>query len=117
MKLCNLLLISISNNISVYFFIMEKRKSNELRQLSKQKAGLGMRDSLVPFQPIVNRRKSSFFRSFNGRTSLRKRVQLSVIRKVGSIKSGQQDWFKQTSTDIGTDSEYEDIEDENEDNY
>lgn len=111
------IVISISNNISVYFFIMEKRKSNELRQLSKQKAGLGMRDSLVPFQPIVNRRKSSFFRSFNGRTSLRKRVQLSVIRKVGSIKSGQQDWFKQTSTDIGTDSEYEDIEDENEDNY
>ena len=105
--------ISISSNISVYFFIMEKRKSTELRQLSKQKAGLGMRDSLVPFQPIVNRRKSSFFRSFNGRSSLRKRVQQNEFRKTGSIKTGKQDWFRQTSTDIGTDSEYEDIEDDN----
>ena len=109
------IVLSISSKISVYFFIMEKTKSYELRQLSKQKAGLGMRDSLVPFQPIVNRRKSSFFRSFNGRTSLRRRVQQSVIRKTGSIKSVQQDWFRQTSTDIGTDSEYEDIEDETED--
>ena len=108
--------ISISSTISVYFFIMEKRKSDQLRQLSKQKAGLGMRDSLVPFQPIVNRRKSSFFRSFNGRTSLRRRVEQSVIRKVGPIKAAQTDWFRQTSTDTGTDSEFEDIEDDNVDN-
>ena len=109
--------ISISSNVSVYFFIMEKRKSTELRQLSKQMAGLGMRDSLVPFQPIVNRRKSSFFRSFNGRSSLRKRIQQNELRKTVSIKAGKLDWFRQTSTDIGTDSEYEDIEDDDEVNY
>ena len=35
------IVISITSDVSVYFFIKEKKKSEELRQLSKQKAGLG----------------------------------------------------------------------------
>ena len=104
---------------SVYFFIVDSKHSEELRQLNKQIAGLGLKDSLTSYQPIINRRKSSFFRSFNGRASLKKRVRQSLHRKLrrDSSKSISKklEWYQQTSTDIGTDCEYEDLDDNDDD--
>ena len=103
---------------AVYFFIVDRKHSEELRQLNKQVAGLGLKDSLTSYQPIVNRRKSSFFRSFNGRASLKRRVRLSLHRKLrresSKTMSKKPEWYQQTSTDIGTDCEYEDLLDDDE---
>ena len=96
---------------------MDRKRSYEVRQLTKQVAGLGMKDSLTLFQPIMKRRKSSFFRSFDNRASLQKRVRQSLKRKVGHASSSSMcrtEWYKQTSTDIGTDSEYEDVDEDEE---
>ena len=103
------IVINLSDSDSVFFFIIDSHRSKDVRQLTKQVAGLGLRDSLTYFQPIVKRRKSSFFRSFNNRESLKRRLQKSMKRKFGHNK-GKVEWYQQTSTDIGTDCEYEDIE-------
>ena len=95
---------------AVYFFILDRKHSKVLRQLTNETAGLGMKDSLTSYQKIVNRRKSSFFGSFKGKASLKKRVRQSLHKKFGRhlpecVQKKQ--WDQQTTTDIGTDSEYE----------
>ena len=98
--------INLSDTDSVFFFILDKSRSEDIRQLTKQVAGLGLKDSLTPFQPIVKRRKSSFFRSFNDRASLRMRLQRSLKKKRGL----NVEWYQQKNQDCGTD--WEDVEDE-----
>ena len=70
---------------AVYFFIVERKHSKELRQLTKQTAGLGLKDSLTSYQPVINRRKSSFFGSFkrNRKASLTRRVMQNLHQKFG----------------------------------
>ena len=101
------IVISLNHNDSVFFFILSRSSSGEVRQLTRQVAGLGLKDSLSPFQPIVKRRKSSFFRSFNDRASLRKRLERSLKRKFG-LNVGQVDWYQRNSSNLSTD--WEDVE-------
>ena len=106
------IVINLSETNSVFFFIIDRQKgSQDIRQLNKQVAGLGLKDSLSSFQPIVKRRKSSFFRSFNDRASLKRRMQRSMKRKFGFDREKVR-WFQQTCSDSGTDGDYEDIEEE-----
>ena len=106
------IVINLSETDSVFFFIIDRQKgSQDIRQLNKQVAGLGLKDSLSPFQPIVKRRKSSFFRSFNDRASLKRRMQRSLKRKFGFDREKVR-WFQQTCSDSGTDGDYENIEEE-----
>ena len=106
------IVINLSETDSVFFFIIDRQKcSQDIRQLNKQVAGLGLKDSLSPFQPIVKRRKSSFFRSFNDRASLKRRMQRSLKRKFG-FEIEKVRWFQQTCSDSGTDADYEDVEEE-----
>ena len=108
------IVINLSETNSVFFFILDRQKgSKDIRQLNKQVAGLGLKDSLSPFQPIVKRRKSSFFRSFNDRASLKRRMQRSLKRKFGFDREKVR-WFQQTCSDSGTEADYEDIEEEKE---
>ena len=106
------IVINLSETNSVFFFILDRQKgSKDIRQLNKQVAGLGLKDSLSPFQPIVKRRKSSFFRSFNDRASLKRRMQRSLKRKFGFDREKVR-WFQQTCSDSGTEADYEDIVEE-----
>ena len=102
---------NVSANSKVFFFIAMK-DTNEVRHLSRAIAGTGCKESLNTYQPIVNRRKSSFFRSFNGKASLKKRIRISLKRKIKSeyLTNKKTAWFQQTSTDIGTD--YDDSDEE-----
>ena len=96
---------------AVYFFILDRKHSKVVRQLTKETAGLGMKDSLTSYQTIVNRRKSSFFGSFNRKASLKRRVRQSLHqkfeRRLPKCVQKRPEWEQQTTTDSGTDSEYE----------
>ena len=98
----------------VFFFIksVDDNKA-EVRVPNNAGAGLGEKDTLSVYRPLLLRHKSSFFRSYNGKTaSLRKKVQAS-LRKKAVARQGRQDtvmsykpvksepaWWQQTSTDM-----------------
>ena len=114
--------ISLDKTIRVFFFIINKEDPKEIRQQTKAIAGIGTKDSLSTYRPIIERSRSSFFRSFNGRASLNRRVKLSLKKKIGKnsfrIRSKQKsEWFAQTSTDIASefDDDSEDKDDDSED--
>ena len=98
----------------MFFFILDMEDSKEVRQQSKALAGVGSKDSLTTYRPIIKRSRSSFFRSFDNRAELNRRIASSLKKKVGrkyKKMSSKPAWFMQTSTDIGTDYEYEETED------
>ena len=97
-----------------FFFIKSAEESPEVWQLDKASAGIGSKQSLCLYRPIIKRSRTAFFRSFNGRESLKRRVRRSLKRKSGKdgfILNGKtrDAWFKETSIDIATD--YEDDDD------
>ena len=105
--------ISLDISTKIFFFIFDQ--SDEVRHQTRDTAGTGLKESLSTYRPIVKRSRSSFFRSFNRRESLNKRIRQSLKKKIGkeSFKCSnklKKAWFQQTSNDIGTD--YSD-EDEN----
>ena len=107
--------INMNTFSRVFFFIKDEEYSNEVSQLNKATAGIGTKHSLCTYRPIMKRSRTSFFRSFNERESLNRRIKKSLKKKIGkeSIKIKSKDktaWYKQTSTDISTDveSDYED---------
>ena len=106
----------------VFFFIKSAEdKNREIIVPNNAGAGLGEKDSLSMYRPLLLRHKSSFFRSYAGKNaSLRRKVQASLRRKAVSRQSKQQtamsykpagsepDWWQQTSTDAS--SGYDDTE-------
>ena len=98
--------INMAMNTRMFFFISDQ--ANEVRQQSRSMAGTGSKDSLSTYRPIIKRSRSSFFRSFNGRASLNRRIKRSLKKKIGkesfrNMNKKKTAWFQQTSTDIGTD--------------
>ena len=93
----------------MFFFIMDMDDSKEVRQQSKSMAGVGSKDSLTIYRPIIKRSRSSFFRSFDNRAELKRRITTSLQKKIRT-ESKKPAWFQQTSTDIGTDYEFDDTE-------
>merc|ERR1711915_327066 len=114
----------------VFFFIRDKELTmTEVKLPSKAGAGLGEKGTLCVYRPTVVRTKSSFLRSYHGRTnSFKQKAKSSFIRKV-ILKHKDESpacerrtamsykplgkepaWWQQTSTDIASDaseSEYE----------
>ena len=90
----------------MFFFILDQEDTNEVRQESKSVAGVGTKDFLSTYRPIIKRSKSSFFRSFDNKTELKKRLKSKLQRRIGRdslIMFNKPAWYQQTSTDIGTD--------------
>lgn len=107
--------INMDTTSRVFFFIRSVNDSTaEVRVPNNAGAGLGEKETLSVYRPLVSRHRSSFFRSYNGK-SLRKKVQASLRRKAlaregthdTAMGSRQPAWWQQASTDA---SDYEDIE-------
>ena len=131
--------INMDATSRVYFFIRDKEadasRRTEIRMPNMAAgAGLGEKDTLSVYRPILIRSKSSFFRSYHGRSgpSMRRKVISSLRKKVmvrqqpKQEKGGGQDtttaavsstamtykpqkaepaWWQQTSTDVSSDHE------------
>jgi hypothetical protein len=133
--------INMDATSRVYFFIRDPeadaagRRSAAIRMPNLAAgAGLGEKDTLSVYRPLLVRSKSSFFRSYHGRggpSSMRRKVISSLRKKVmvrgGQPRQQQQQqevtsstttamtykpqkaepaWWQQTSTDVSSD--YED---------
>ena len=100
----------------MFFFVLEQ-ENKDVRQLSKAMVGVGSKDSLSIYRPIIKRSKSSFFRSFNSKTELNRRLKNKLKKQIGKEPTNGVNkiaWYQQTSTDIGTD--YDDDDDYDIDN-
>ena len=114
--------INMDTTSRVFFFIKgDYDNKRDVIVPNNAGAGLGEKDSLSLYRPLLLRHKSSFFRSYAGKnSSLRRKVQASLRRKaVGrqgrqhtamSYKParGEPDWWQQASTDASSD--YDDTE-------
>ena len=112
--------INMDTTSKVFFFIRDREESKgEVRIPNMAGAGLGEKDTLSVYRPMVVRNRSSFFRSYNGKTaSVRRRVRQS-LRKKAIVKGTRHQsptnvmsykpqlsepaWWQQTSTDVSSD--------------
>jgi len=116
--------INMEADSRVYFFIRDtEEQTGEVRIPNMTGAGLGEKDTLSVYRPMIVRSRSSFFRNCHGRTnaSVRKKVRASLRRKAvnreGTVKAGgvmsykpmtsTPAWWQQTSTDVSSDQEDE----------
>ena len=116
--------INMEADSRVYFFIRDaEEQTGEVRIPNMTGAGLGEKDTLSVYRPMIVRSRSSFFRNCHGRTnaSVRKKVRASLRRKavnregagrVGGVMSykpmaSTPAWWQQTSTDVSSDQEDE----------
>ena len=120
--------INMDTTSRVFFFIRDKEENKgEVRIPNMAGAGLGEKDTLSVYRPMVVRSKSSFFRSYNGKTaSVRRKVRASLRKKAitrGTTANKQTAaagpaammtykpqlaepaWWQQTSTDVSSDHE------------
>ena len=111
--------INMDTSSKVYFFIKDKEESKgEVRIPNMAGAGLGEKDTLSVYRPMVVRSRSSFFRAYNGKTaSIRRKVRASLRKKTVTKVSKQNTamsykpqlsepaWWQQTSTDVSSDHE------------
>jgi hypothetical protein len=86
--------INMDATSRVYFFIRDSEadasRRSEIRMPNMAAgAGLGEKDTLSVYRPILVRSKSSFFRSYHGRSgpSLRRKV-ISSLRKKVMVRGG-----------------------------
>ena len=102
--------INMDTTSRVFFFIKGQEDTKEVRVMDMAGAGMGSKDTLSIYRPIVSRRKSSFFRSYKRNTSLSKRIRVSLRKKVNRKSSKplaenreetETAWWQQTSTDSG----------------
>ena len=111
--------INMEENTRVFFLIknMEDNKA-EVRVPNNAGAGLGEKETLSMYRPMLIRHKSSFFRSYRGKTaSVRNRIRAS-LRRSAMNRQGRQDtvmsyniagaepaWWQQASTDASRDTD------------
>ena len=108
--------INMDTHSRVFFFIKSVDSNQaEVRVPNNAGAGLGEKDTMSVYRPLVRRHRSSFYRSYNGKTaSLKKKIQASLRRKAlarhythsCALSSRHQEWWQQSATDT---SDYEDI--------
>lgn len=111
--------INMDTTSRVFFFIRDREESKgEVRIPNMAAVGLGEKDTLAVYRPMIVRSKSSFFRTCNGKTaSVRRKVRAS-LRKKAMTKGNRQNtvmsykpqlsepaWWQQTSTDVSSDHE------------
>ena len=116
--------INMEAHSRVFFFIRDtEEQTGEVRIPNMTGAGLGEKDTLSVYRPMIVRSRSSFFRNCHGRTnaSVRKKVRASLRRKAVSREGGKvaggvmsykpmtstPAWWQQTSTDVSSDQEDE----------
>ena len=93
--------LDIATNTRVFFLI--KTTSDDTGCLvtvpNNSGAGLGEKETLCVYRPLLVRHKSSFFRSYHGKTgSIRKRIQSSMRRKVMTKSSKAVEESKEVSS-------------------
>ena len=113
-KVCMDVNIDVTSRV---FFFIKNSEDNSGEVLVPDMAGISIGKNN---KPKVIRSKSSFFRTYKGRSnSMRKRPRASVKRRVGTEEGGGQNvpamtykpklvqpaWWQQTSTDISSDQE------------
>ena len=113
-KVCMDVNIDVTSRV---FFFIKNSEDNSGEVLVPDMAGISIGKNN---RPKVIRSKSSFFRTYKGRSnSMRKRPRASVKRRVGTEEGGGQNvpamtykpklvqpaWWQQTSTDISSDQE------------
>ena len=110
--------LDMSTNTRVFFLI--KTSGDDTGCLvtvpNNSPAGLGEKETLCVYRPLLVRHKSSFFRSYHGRGgSIRKKLQASMRRKVVTKNHeeamSEPAWWQQTSTDCSNWDIQQDIED------
>ena len=106
--------INMDSNSRVFFFIRDTADSTghgEVR-IPTFGVGLGEKDGMSVYRPMVTRSKSSFFRAIRKssiksriRKSLRKKAVVGKPNTVMSYKPQVQGtaWWQQTSTDVSSD--------------
>ena len=108
--------INMEANTRVFFLTknLEDTKA-EVRVPNNAGAGLGEKETLSVYRPMLIRHKSSFFRSYHSKTaSFRNRIRAS-LRRSAMTRRGRQDtvmsykpagtepaWWQQASTDTAT---------------
>ena len=110
--------INMEPSSRVYFFIQEQKKGS-VRVPSSAGAGLGDRESLAVYRPLVVRSRKSFLGRYSGGRSLRRKVSLAVraslrrkaVGRQGAAMGGRQGaamqykprqegaWWQQDSTE------------------
>ena len=112
--------LDMATNTRVFFLI--KTSSDDTGSLvtvpNNSGAGLGEKETLCVYRPLLVRHKSSFFRSYHGKSeSFRKKLRSSLRKKVMSrnekrsisddplteekTKLSEPAWWQQVSTDCG----------------
>jgi hypothetical protein len=114
--------INMDTTSRVYFFIRDsEEQSGEVRVPNMSGAGLGEKDTLSVYRPLVVRSKNSFLRKHPGNLrSLRRKVSQKVrasLRRKAVVRQGRQDtvvaykptetgaWWQQCTTDSSYQSE------------
>ena len=84
--------VNLDRDSRIFFFMKtcEGRLSREVSLPGMVGAGLGEKESLAVYKPMLKRQKSSFLRSFRKKPTvssrLRRQVQASLRRKVKKFK-------------------------------
>ena len=81
--------INMEPSSRVYFFIQEQKKGS-VRVPSSAGAGLGERESLAVYRPLVVRSRKSFLGRYSGGRSLRRKVSLAVRASLRRKAVGRQ---------------------------
>lgn len=91
----------------IFFFMKNGDANKEIKLPNMLGAGLGEKESLAIYRPLLKRQKSSFLRSFKNKPNvsrLRREVQASLRRRAVRVSSGsgggeELSWWQQSSID------------------
>ena len=102
--------VSFDSSSRIFFFMRTQELKKEIRVPNMIGAGLGEKEDLAVYRPLLKRQKSSFLRSFRNKPNvnkLRREVKASLRRKA-TVKSGSSidetgpssvPWWQQSSID------------------
>ena len=97
--------VNFDTESRIFFFIKYGDANKEIKLPNMLGAGLGEKESLAIYRPLLKRQQSSFLRSFRNKPNvsrLRREVQASLRRKAVRVSSGSGavlSWWQQSSID------------------
>jgi len=96
--------VSFDSSSRIFFFMktQELKVNKEIKLPNMIGAGLGEKEDLAVYRPLLKRQKSSFLRSFRSKpnvTKLRREVKASLRRKATLRSSSSTPWWQQSSID------------------
>ena len=99
--------VNLDSSSRIFFFMKyDDERHKEIRLPNMIGAGLGEKESLAVYRPLLKRQKSSFLRSFKNKPNvsrLRREVQASLRRRAvhvsGDCVDAELNWWQQSSID------------------